>query len=378
MFSNSLYASQVMSTPASKRRRLDSASSALHKPFRTPLKKPAALDAPSWTTADGTSSSSGNATTTTRIKSSGSDAEREPKDTCLEGVRGCVNHNHICTGNNSERNFPETSATSIPQSTSTSSLSPTTPSAAASSTLHDQSPPASSHRRRCHVASLPYADIRKLGSDPDIAAAQKEQRALEQRLRRVRADVDVLEQALRITRQRQRQGQKQKPKQKQKQQAKEKLEEQQQKRHLENEESENGAHVAKTGDIRLESLIAKWRSATRRAAEEVYEGAQERVNRMGGVAAWKEREREKLEQQQSNNWGWDTAGSAKQGSDDNDDEEDDEKHDVATRVGDLAEEWQYDEKVKEEELEERALQEAAAGVDTDVSTKGFLPFILEG
>lgn len=46
-----------------------------------------------------------------------------------------------------------------------------------------------------------------------------------------------------------------------------------------------------TRDTELESLIAKWKLASREAAEEVFQGAQERVNRMGGVDAWREQSR---------------------------------------------------------------------------------------
>lgn len=46
-------------------------------------------------------------------------------------------------------------------------------------------------------------------------------------------------------------------------------------------------------DVELESLITKWRHASREAAEEVFRGAKDRVNRMGGVGAWRERTRKK-------------------------------------------------------------------------------------
>lgn len=42
----------------------------------------------------------------------------------------------------------------------------------------------------------------------------------------------------------------------------------------------------------LESLILKWKLASREAAEEVFNGAKDRVNGMGGVGAWRERSRE--------------------------------------------------------------------------------------
>jgi hypothetical protein len=51
-------------------------------------------------------------------------------------------------------------------------------------------------------------------------------------------------------------------------------------------------------DTELETLITKWKLASREAAEEVFRGAKDRVNRMGGVGAWRERSRKKPE-------GWD-------------------------------------------------------------------------
>lgn len=51
----------------------------------------------------------------------------------------------------------------------------------------------------------------------------------------------------------------------------------------------------------LHELIEKWRLAAREAAEEVFAGAKERVCRMGGVKAWKEKNEKKDEW----NSGWD-------------------------------------------------------------------------
>lgn len=45
-------------------------------------------------------------------------------------------------------------------------------------------------------------------------------------------------------------------------------------------------------DEKLLALIETWRTASRAVAEEVFVGTRERVQRMGGVGAWRERERE--------------------------------------------------------------------------------------
>lgn len=45
-------------------------------------------------------------------------------------------------------------------------------------------------------------------------------------------------------------------------------------------------------DEKLLALIETWRTASRAVAEEVFVSTRERVQRMGGVGAWRERERE--------------------------------------------------------------------------------------
>ncbi|KAF2259795.1 hypothetical protein CC78DRAFT_620756 [Lojkania enalia] len=55
------------------------------------------------------------------------------------------------------------------------------------------------------------------------------------------------------------------------------------------------ALAASTKDADLAMLIDKWRMASRAAAEEVFAKTRDRVNRMGGVGAWREREKEQQE-----------------------------------------------------------------------------------
>ncbi|KAL7780214.1 hypothetical protein CFE70_010236 [Pyrenophora teres f. teres 0-1] len=50
-----------------------------------------------------------------------------------------------------------------------------------------------------------------------------------------------------------------------------------------------------TKDDDLVVLVDKWRTASRAAAEELFGSTRDRVNRMGGVGAWKEREKESKE-----------------------------------------------------------------------------------
>ena len=54
-------------------------------------------------------------------------------------------------------------------------------------------------------------------------------------------------------------------------------------------------------DTELEALILTWKAASRAAAEDVFAGARDKVNKMGGVNAMRDRERQKTEVA----WGWD-------------------------------------------------------------------------
>ncbi|KAF3036366.1 hypothetical protein E8E11_003569 [Didymella keratinophila] len=55
------------------------------------------------------------------------------------------------------------------------------------------------------------------------------------------------------------------------------------------------ALATSTKDDDLQVLIDRWRTASRAAAEELFGSTRDRVNRMGGVGAWKEREKEAKE-----------------------------------------------------------------------------------
>ena len=64
-----------------------------------------------------------------------------------------------------------------------------------------------------------------------------------------------------------------------------------------------------TRDAELERLIKQWRSASQQAAEEVYADVRDRVNGMGGLRAWREREKHRAE----SSWGWEGEGVANEG-----------------------------------------------------------------
>lgn len=120
-------------------------------------------------------------------------------------------------------------------------------------------------------------------ADSELLRLQKQERALQSRLAALREELNVAKQALRI-------------------------------------ESSNK-------DAELEGLIKKWRLASQEAADEVFAGAQERVTRMGGLAAWKERskrdtfqwdyeeeEKEHAHENGDENWGLGDIFEEKNGS----------------------------------------------------------------
>jgi Swi5-dependent recombination DNA repair protein 1 len=100
-------------------------------------------------------------------------------------------------------------------------------------------------------------------------------------------------------------------------------------------------------DSELDTLAIKWRMAARQAAEEVFAGARDKVNRMGGVGAWRERQ---AEQAKFNEW---KEPEPKEVYDENGELVEVEKEE---RYDD---EWEYDaERRKEEKRDE--------GMDDDV------------
>ncbi|KAF2839238.1 hypothetical protein M501DRAFT_1016317 [Patellaria atrata CBS 101060] len=72
-------------------------------------------------------------------------------------------------------------------------------------------------------------------------------------------------------------------------------------------------------DEELEKLISRWKTASREAAEEVFAGVKDRVNRMGGVDAW--RQREKRQDEWKKQWDEETTAQDPNDEDDEDDEE---------------------------------------------------------
>ena len=125
--------------------------------------------------------------------------------------------------------------------------------AATSRTPHEpQSNPASAHTPirnsvRKNAYSTPFA--KRL--DPAEQALQREITAIEFQIKSVRNDIDLLNQAAK--------------------------------------------YASDATDHDLEELAVKWKLASQSAAEEIFGTVKERVNRMGGVQAWRDSEKQKYE-----------------------------------------------------------------------------------
>ena len=95
-------------------------------------------------------------------------------------------------------------------------------------------------------------------------------------------------------------------------------------------------------------MIKKWKGASKEAAEEVFRGVRDRVNRMGGVKAWREAERRKREGF-GGTYGW--AEEDKKGGEDGEGEDDGEGAD-SEEVGSEREEEEGRARGWEDEIEE--------------------------
>ncbi len=59
-----------------------------------------------------------------------------------------------------------------------------------------------------------------------------------------------------------------------------------------------------------------WRGRSREAAEEVFRGVRERVDRMGGVGGLRDRDREREGREKGGGWGWDEKERGEEGEGD--------------------------------------------------------------
>ena len=111
-----------------------------------------------------------------------------------------------------------------------------------------------------------------------------------------------------------------------------------------------------TKDDDLVILIDRWRVASRAAAEELFASTRDRVNRMGGVGAWKEREKESKDRQEK--WNQEEMDAER------------EKMEAAKENGEVSEEV-YDRYAEMEDEKVEVEKETFKNADDDVSSEVF-------
>lgn len=186
-----------------------------------------------------------------------------------------------------------------PKSPTTQALDPTPTTPARSLAL----------AQRSHISPLSSS----LTRDPHLSSLQKQHSALLSTLSTLRAELDTYTQALKIE--------------------------------------------TSGKDAELEALIAKWKGASRDAAEEMFGGVKDRVNRMGGVGAWREREMEAKKRFSA----WDEEPVKREGDGDEENEErEDRREELEVRREELEGMGEVDER------EEGAKPAVEDGNDDDV------------
>jgi Swi5-dependent recombination DNA repair protein 1 len=133
------------------------------------------------------------------------------------------------------------------------------PEEAGENALTDSSHPLTAHPTRTAIRN---PAPKHTPSDPQFLTLQKQHSALHLQLRQLRQSLDTAQQALKL-------------------------------------------ESSPTTTTNLEHLIRKWKLASREAAEEVFLTAKERVDRMGGIEAWRAQSRHEPS-------GWDDPATAQQ------------------------------------------------------------------
>ncbi|KAL2006547.1 hypothetical protein VTN00DRAFT_9215 [Thermoascus crustaceus] len=176
--------------------------------------------------------------------------------------------------------------------------------------------PPTLRKRKSLVSPLSSSPSITTTSDPVLSSLQKQHTALQSRLSALRSELDTAQQALRI---------------------------------------ESSAK-----DEELEALIRKWRSVSQDAAEEVFAGARERVLRMGGVGAWRERMRRGRER-------WDDAadGGVGVGEDCGGGSDVDDEEELERRRAEVVDRVEFGEEEKGQKKKE---DDDDGGADDEVGT----------
>ncbi|KAF2401656.1 hypothetical protein EJ06DRAFT_474293 [Trichodelitschia bisporula] len=126
--------------------------------------------------------------------------------------------------------------------------------------------------------------------------------------------------------------------------------------------------ASSTKGAELEELTVKWRDAARLAAEEVFAGARDRVNRMGGVGAWRDQEKERKVRQVE----WqreEMLAEAQKRAEANGQGEEAENGDGFRRdEGNTEETWDYEEEGKEDKETDNADYDESFTMDMMLKT----------
>jgi hypothetical protein len=217
---------------ASKRRRLNEAASTLSRPFKSPLRRSIQKGEENGDEKAGSPAEDEKAANDQNYKTTHS-SDEGTRSSIKNGDESATSSFTKLTGDNNNSRSQTQSPLSLANRNSNRKL---------------QVP---LQQRRPQASSSYTASLSSSQSDPQLYSLQKQHSALQSRLSALRSELDTVQQALRIE--------------------------------TSNKDKELGA------------LIAKWRAVSQEAADELFASAREKVMRMGGLAAWRGREKQRRE-----------------------------------------------------------------------------------
>lgn len=300
-----------MSTPAAKRRRIDTASQTLSKPFRSPFKTP--FKSP--------------------LKSIATSTEGQDQPQMKDGDESLPTPvSAVQTTTPLAARSTNTLLNSNRAPTSKLALDPTTPRNSANAVI---SVGVVGGGKK--IFSSP-ATTRQINADPEVARLLKEQRDIEKELRQAKDDLDAAEQAGKIERNSKKWVEKRR------------------------EEGLELGNCEGEIDGELRELVDKWRGASRQAAEELFGRVIDRINRygclipelaysanvdrMGGPRAWKEAQEKQKEFQ--NSWNQEEPPAVDDDDDEDDEDDPEAKHRDRPEKRDLYAEYSVDPETENE------------------------------
>ncbi|EPE30822.1 hypothetical protein GLAREA_03789 [Glarea lozoyensis ATCC 20868] len=170
----------------------------------------------------------------------------------------------------------------------------------------------------------------RINADPTIAPLLRTQRELEKELRQLKEDLDTAEQARKI------------------------------------EAGKRGDDGEVDAELRV--LVAKWKSASRMAAEEMFGRVRDRVNRMGGPRAWKEIQKKQADSRSQ----WEAEQNEPVGEDDDSDEDPAAREERKTRKRELADQYDIEVETVSERSQRNVIDDGAKNGDEDEFTMAMM------